>query len=105
MRAAATIGNAAFLFPEGRIEPLRGLPPSTTNCTAGILLLNPVGRWRIRVAKIYRTEHSLYRWAKHMGNWPLPCTLDRACQDGSLAAPSSFSRSLDSYRIRSSPSR
>jgi hypothetical protein len=31
IRAAATMGSAAFLFPEGRMEPLRGLPPSTTN--------------------------------------------------------------------------
>ena len=36
--AAATIGRAAFLFPDGVMDPQRRCPPSTMNCTAAILL-------------------------------------------------------------------
>src|SRR5690349_7716758 len=32
--AAATMGSAAFLFPDGRMVPERVCPPSTTNCSA-----------------------------------------------------------------------
>ena len=32
--AAATIGSAAFLLPEGRMVPESVCPPSTTNCSA-----------------------------------------------------------------------
>jgi hypothetical protein len=30
-RVAATMGRAAFLFPDGVISPLRGFPPSIIN--------------------------------------------------------------------------
>jgi hypothetical protein len=38
MSAAATMGSAAFLLPEGVMEPWRGRPPSTRNCTELMLL-------------------------------------------------------------------
>ena len=37
---AAMIGSAAFLLPDGRIEPARRAPPSTWNCTAA---MRPLG--------------------------------------------------------------
>lgn len=73
------IGNAAFLLPDGRIDPESVAPPSTMNCTAAMSSRCGQGVNCLTLDFATRTirSHQDVRRASRFGGWPQPCTLAR----------------------------